>query len=226
MNADGEELIAVDEVAVASGLQSLFDGGSETLSICLMHAHKNPSHEIIVERIARSIGFEEISRSSEVAPLIKLVSRAETTTLDAYLNPILSTYVRRIRKQFGGETCDLQLMSSGGNLVGHHEFRGRDSVLSGPAGGVVALAHVARTQQCPLAIGLDMGGTSTDVSRYDGQVGRRYETRVANLRVMTPMMDIHTVAAGGGSICDFVGNRLVVGLVMRQRVSGDARRSK
>ncbi|MCS7469926.1 hydantoinase B/oxoprolinase family protein [Stieleria sp. ICT_E10.1] len=211
MDADGEERIAIDEDAIAAGLQALFDAGIETLSICLMHAHRNPAHEIAVEQIARRVGFAEVSRSSEVAPLIKLVARAETTTLDAYLNPILSAYVARVRRQFGGSTCQLQLMTSGGNLVGHDEFRGRDSVLSGPAGGVVGLRHVAQTHRCPLAIGLDMGGTSTDVSRFDGQVGRRYETRIADLRVMTPMMDIHTVAAGGGSICDFQGGRLVVG---------------
>lgn len=211
MDADGNQLVAIDETAVASGLQSLFDTGIEALSICLLHAYKNPADEITVEQIARSIGFSEISRSSEVAPLIKLVSRAETTTLDAYLNPILSAYVHRIRRQFGGATCKLQLMTSGGNLVEHEAFRGRDSVLSGPAGGVVGLGHVARAHDCGLAIGLDMGGTSTDVSRFDGHVGRRYETRVGGLRVMTPMMDIHTVAAGGGSICDYVGGRLVVG---------------
>ncbi|WP_182866180.1 hydantoinase B/oxoprolinase family protein [Rhodopirellula sp. JC639] len=211
MDAEGQEQVAIDEAEIEFGLQTLLDAGIETLSICLMHAHLNPAHEIAVEQIARRVGFAEISRSSEVAPLIKLVSRAETTTLDAYLNPILSAYVGRVRRQFGGPSCQLQLMTSGGNLVGHDEFRGRDSVLSGPAGGVVGLRHVARQHRCGLAIGLDMGGTSTDVSRFDGQVGRRYETRIAELRVMTPMMDIHTVAAGGGSICDFVGGRLVVG---------------
>lgn len=211
MNAAGEQIVAIDEAAITLGLETLREAGAEALSICLLHAHQNPAHEIAVERIAREVGFTEISRSSEVTPLIKLVSRAETTTLDAYLNPILAAYVHRVRRQFGGDTCDLQLMTSGGNLVGSDEFRGRDSVLSGPAGGVVGLQYVAQKQGCGLAIGLDMGGTSTDVSRFDGQVGRRYESRVADLRVMTAMMDIHTVAAGGGSICDFVGGRLVVG---------------
>jgi 5-oxoprolinase (ATP-hydrolysing) len=211
MDAEGNILDPIDESAIADALRRTRQAGIETLAICLLHAHRNPEHELVIESIAREVGFREISRSSEVAPLIKLVSRAETTTLDAYLNPILSNYVRRVRQQFGGQTCDLQLMTSGGNLVGLEEFRGRDSVLSGPAGGIVGLQYVAQSQQCGLAIGLDMGGTSTDVSRYDGQVGRRYETRLAGLRVMTPMMDIHTVAAGGGSICDFVGGRLVVG---------------
>lgn len=211
MNAAGEELVPLDEQEIAVGLETLREAGVEALSICLMHAHVNAEHERVIERIAKEIGFNEVSRSSEVAPLIKLVSRAETTTLDAYLNPILNAYVHRVRRQFGGETCQLEMMTSGGNLVGSDEFRGRDSVLSGPAGGVVGLQFVAESQGCDLAIGLDMGGTSTDVSRFDGQVGRRYESRIAGLRVMTPMMDIHTVAAGGGSICDYFGGRLVVG---------------
>ncbi|MCA9138614.1 MAG: hydantoinase/oxoprolinase family protein, partial [Planctomycetales bacterium] len=211
MNADGQPIEPIDESEITIGLEALRKAGVETLSICLLHAHLNPDHELVVQSIARDVGFSEISRSSEVAPLIKLVSRAETTTLDAYLNPILAAYVGRIRRQFGGHSCDLQLMTSGGNLVRCDEFRGRDSVLSGPAGGVVGLQYFAQKHDCRLAIGLDMGGTSTDVSRFDGQVGRRYESRVADLRVMTPMMDIHTVAAGGGSICDFVGGRLVVG---------------
>ena len=211
MDAEGNELVELDEAEIVQGLEIMRSTGVETLSICLMHAHVNPAHELVVERLARQAGFVDVSRSSEVAPLVKLVSRAETTTLDAYLNPILTDYVHRVRRQFGGESCHLELMTSGGNLIGFDEFRGRDSVLSGPAGGVVGLQYVAESNDCDLAIGLDMGGTSTDVSRYDGQVGRRYETRIAGLRVMTPMMDIHTVAAGGGSICDFVGGRLVVG---------------
>ncbi|WP_253156234.1 hydantoinase B/oxoprolinase family protein [Stieleria tagensis] len=211
LDATGDELIGIDEPAISAALQSIYDAGIQTLAICLLHAHLNPAHEIAVQRLASEIGFREISRSSEVAPLVKLVPRAETTTLDAYLNPILSAYVRRVSQQFGGRNCEMRLMTSGGNLVASDDFRGRDSVLSGPAGGVVALQHIASSHHCRYAIGLDMGGTSTDVSRYDGQVGRRYETRIADLRVMTPMMDIHTVAAGGGSICDYVGGRLVVG---------------
>ena len=116
---------------------------------------------------------------------------------------MLTGYVARVWEQFGGEpTCRLRLMTSSGNLVAPAAFRGRDSILSGPAGGVVALGHVARIARSSAAVGLDMGGTSTDVSRFEGRVGRRYESRVAGVRVMTPMMDIQTVAAGGGSICD------------------------
>ena len=150
------------------------------------------AHEQLAAEVAGQVGFTHVSLSSEVAPLIKLVSRAETTTLDAYLNPILSGYVSRVWQQFGGtENCRFRLMTSGGNLVAPAAFRGRDSILSGPAGGVVALAHVSKKAGANAAIGLDMGGTSTDVSRFEGRVGRRYESQVAGLRVMTPMMDIH-----------------------------------
>lgn len=216
--ASGEELEPLDESRLRAQLRSIREAGVASLAICLMHAHVNDAHERRCEQIARGLGFEEISRSSEVAPLIKLVARAETTTLDAYLNPVLNRYVDRVWQQFGGPgRCRLRLMTSGGNLVSPTGFRGRDSILSGPAGGVVALAGVAKRAAAGAAIGLDMGGTSTDVSRYEGRVGRRYESRVAGVRVLTPMMDIHTVAAGGGSICDFRGatgdraGRLTVG---------------
>ena len=213
LDAKGNTLQALDATKTRSTLEELHRSGIESLAICLLHSHLNDQHEREVEQLAREVGFDNISRSSEVAPLIKLVSRTETTTLDAYLNPILAGYVSRVWQQFGGVTsCRLRLMTSGGNLVGPEAFRGRDSILSGPAGGVVALGHVAKRAKIDAAIGLDMGGTSTDVSRFEGHVGRRYESRVAGVRVMTPMMDIETVAAGGGSICDYTSDhRLVVG---------------
>lgn len=212
LDAAGNVLIDVDVDRLRQDLVQLKNLGIQSLAICLLHSHVNDRHERIVERIAQRIGFAHISRSSEVAPLIKLVSRAETTTLDAYLSPILSGYAQRVWQQFGGQhKCRLRLMTSSGNLVTPQAFRGRDSILSGPAGGVVALAHVAQRANAPKAIGLDMGGTSTDVSRFEGHVGRRFESRVAGVRVMTPMMDIQTVAAGGGSICDCVDGRLIVG---------------
>ncbi|TWT76215.1 Acetophenone carboxylase gamma subunit [Planctomycetes bacterium CA13] len=210
MDQHGNVIREIDEQRLRDDLRRLKQSGTESLAICLMHAHVNDTHERIVQEIACEEGFTQISRSSEVAPLIKLVSRAETTTLDAYLNPILADYVHRVSKQFGDQ-CHLQMMTSAGNLVIAESFRGRDSILSGPAGGVVALAHVARSAGTDAAIGLDMGGTSTDVSRFSGRVGRRFESTVAGIRVMTPMMDIRTVAAGGGSICDFVDGRLTVG---------------
>ncbi len=211
--ADGSVLQPIDLDRLRHDLRQIKQRGVDSLAICLLHAHVSAAHELAVEKVAQEFGFANISRSSEVAPLIKLVSRAETTTLDAYLNPILSGYVDRVWNQFGGEAnCRLRLMTSSGNLVAPTAFRGRDSILSGPAGGVVALAHVARSAKASAAIGLDMGGTSTDVSRFEGRVGRRYESRVAGVRVMTPMMDIQTVAAGGGSICDCgLNGRLSVG---------------
>lgn len=211
LDSAGSELEPIREDEIREALQTVRRAGVEAIAICLLHAHLNADHELAVERIAQEVGFHNVSRSSEVAPLIKLVARTETTALDAYLNPILRSYIRRVRQHFGGASCDLKLMTSGGNLSKADDFRGRDSVLSGPAGGVVALREIADTHRCRLAIGLDMGGTSTDVSRFDGRIGRRYETRLAGLRVLTPMMDIHTVAAGGGSICDYVDGRLVVG---------------
>ena len=213
LDAHGNVLESIDLDDLRTRLESLKHSGIESLAICFLHSHVNDVHELAAEQLAAQIGFSNISRSSDVAPLIKLVSRAETTTLDAYLNPVLAGYVSTVWQQFGGaDRCRLRLMTSGGNLVGPNAFRGRDSILSGPAGGVVALAQVAMNAGGRNAIGLDMGGTSTDVSRFTGRIGRRYESRVAGVRVMTPMMDIETIAAGGGSICDVNDDgRMIVG---------------
>jgi 5-oxoprolinase (ATP-hydrolysing) len=213
LNAQGEVLTPIDPEEVTRCFKELKSAGIESVAICLLHAHINDQHERVAQHLAAEFEFANVSRSSEVAPLIKLVSRAETTVLDAYLNPILAGYVARVWNQFGGESrCRFRLMTSAGNLVSPDAFRGRDSILSGPAGGVVGLGHVARVAGAQAAVGLDMGGTSTDVSRFEGQVGRRYESRVAGVRVMTPMMDIETVAAGGGSICHWTSEgRLAVG---------------
>jgi len=212
LDAAGNVLQPLVATQLKPELDRLLAAGVESLAICFLHAHVNDAHEQEALAIAQQVGFRDVSCSSEVAPLIKLVSRAETTTLDAYLNPILRGYVDRLQRQFGGPTqCRLRLMTSNGNLVSPAAFRGRDSILSGPAGGVVALAHVARHAGAEAAIGLDMGGTSTDVSRFQGRVGRRNESRISGIRVMTPMMDIQTVAAGGGSICRVVDGRLSVG---------------
>ncbi|MEM1067917.1 MAG: hydantoinase B/oxoprolinase family protein [Planctomycetota bacterium] len=213
LDAHGNVLEAIDTEQVRHALEELKSQDVESIAICFLHAHTNDEHEREVQRIADAFGFANVSRSSEVAPLIKLVSRAETTTLDAYLNPTLAGYVSRVWEQFGGESkCRFRLMTSSGNLVAPSDFRGRDSILSGPAGGVVGLGHVAKLARADSAIGLDMGGTSTDVSRFENGVGRRYESRVAGVRVMTPMMDIETVAAGGGSICHWTQeSRLAVG---------------
>ncbi len=202
LDASGTVLQELNPIAIEKDLADALAMGVESIAICLLHGHRNSVHEQKVESLAREAGFCDISRSSEVAPLIKYVARAETTSLDAYLNPVLDLYLKRVWNQFGGaNTCRLQLMTSNGNLVEPNSFRGRDSILSGPAGGVVALGDLASQTGQSKVIGLDMGGTSTDVSRYEGKAGRRYESRVAGIRVMTPMMDIETVAAGGGSIC-------------------------
>lgn len=210
--ADGKVLVPLDSNQSLDALRSIHATGVRSLAVCLLHAHINDVHERQIGELAQSLGFENISLSSVVAPLIKLVPRAETTVLDAYLNPILASYLARIRSQLGPAVGGrLRLMTSGGNLVDADSFRGRDSILSGPAGGVVSLGKIAQAYQAPTAIGLDMGGTSTDVSRFEGRVARQYESRKAGIRVLTPMMAIHTVAAGGGSICDVVDGRMTVG---------------
>ncbi|WP_068138324.1 hydantoinase B/oxoprolinase family protein [Roseimaritima ulvae] len=213
LDARGSVLRPLDEDAVRQTLQTAYDRGARTLAISLLHAYQNDIHERAIERLAREIGFEDISRSSELAPLIKLVARTETTTLDAYLNPILNRYLSKVWEQLGGPgAAQLSWMTSGGSLVASEHFRGADSVLSGPAGGVVALAALANEHAITAgAIGLDMGGTSTDVSLYDGRLRRQFESRKAGLRMLTPMMAIETVAAGGGSVCSLEGQRLLVG---------------
>lgn len=241
--ADGQVLQPLDEAVAQRQLAALRSSGAESLAVCLLHAYRNDAHEQRIRDIARDVGFREISLSSDVAPLIKLVSRAETTVLDAYLNPILAGYVARVWDQLGGsQRTRLRLMTSSGQLVGGESFRGRDSILSGPAGGVVALAAAGRAlaaaddaagpdvslaapredtsdpshaplppPSSPGVIGFDMGGTSTDVSRYEGRLVRQFESRKAGVRMMTPMLAIHTVAAGGGSICHCDAGRLRVG---------------
>lgn len=214
LGADGEEIAAFDEERLRERLRQLHAAPNrpEVVAICLMHSYLNDAHERIAERIACDVGFERVVRSTLVAALPRIVPRAETTTLDAYLQPVLEDYVARVEEQFGGpEKCKLRWMTSGGNLVASGGFRGRESVLSGPAGGVVALAEIAKKLGIAGAVGLDMGGTSTDVSRFDGEIGRRQESQIGGIRVLTPMMDIHTVAAGGGSICGVRDGRLFVG---------------
>ncbi|TWU22832.1 hydantoinase B/oxoprolinase family protein [Bythopirellula polymerisocia] len=207
--ADGSILRSPDHVDIRSQLSELKSDGIESLAICLMHADLYPEHELIVEQIAREVGFREISRSSDVAPLVKIVPRAETTVVDAYLCPVLRDYLDHLHNSLPGS--QIRLMTSAGGLVGSEAFRGHMSVLSGPAGGVVGYAQIAAATGFERAIGFDMGGTSTDVSRFDGTYEYEYETRKAGVRLVTPMLAINTVAAGGGSICRFDGTQLTVG---------------
>ncbi len=206
---DGQVLMAPQETVVRQQLQSLNDAGIESLAICLLHADRHSEHERLVARLARQVGFREISASHVVAPLPKLVARADTTVVDAYLNPVLREYVERLKNALPGN--QLRLLTSAGGLVAGEKFCGKDSILSGPAGGVIGFSRVAQAAGFSRAIGFDMGGTSTDVSRFDGRFELEYETQKAGVRLIAPTMAIETVAAGGGSICRFDGVKLTVG---------------
>ena len=209
---DGTALTRPDVKAIEKQLRAVHDQGIRSLAICLLNAYAQPRHEIIVADIARQIGFTEISVSHVVSPLIKLVSRGDTTLVDAYLNPVLVEYVKRLRHVLDrDETSDLRILTSAGGLVAAEDFTGKDSILSGPAGGVVGFSRTAMAAGFQHAIGFDMGGTSTDVSRFDGRFERQYETEKAGVRIVAPMLAIETVAAGGGSVCQFDGVQLRVG---------------
>jgi 5-oxoprolinase (ATP-hydrolysing) len=210
LSVAGEVLIAPGEAEVRKQLAELKQTGVESIAICFLHSFQNPTNEELVERLARETGFEEISRSSRLSPLIKIVSRGDTTVMDAYLNPILRSYVAGIRKSLDSGSR-LKMMTSAGGLVEADSFVGKDSILSGPAGGVIGFSRIAERAGFPKSIGFDMGGTSTDVSRYDGVYEREFETQKAGVRVVAPMLAIETVAAGGGSICRFDGVKLAVG---------------
>ncbi len=209
MTHDGAVLAAPNEAAVRQQLQSLVDAGVDSLAVCLIHADRYGEHEQLVARVASEVGFDEVSLSHVVAPLPKFVARADTTVVDAYLNPVLRDYVSRLRAALPDST--IRILTSAGGLVGAEHFCGKDSILSGPAGGVVGFSRVAAAAGFSRAIGFDMGGTSTDVSRFDGRFDLEYETQKAGVRLVAPMMAIETVAAGGGSICRFDGVKLTVG---------------
>ncbi|GLK50559.1 hydantoinase B/oxoprolinase family protein [Maricaulis virginensis] len=210
LDAEGEIVQPLDEDAARRALDAARADGIETVAIALMHAYANDTHEARLEALAREAGFETIVRSSVASPLVKIVPRASTTVLDAYLTPVLRNYVNRVDK--GLEGTPLFFMQSSGGLAPAGAFHARDAVLSGPAGGVVGMAKTAKRAGQPRVIGFDMGGTSTDVSRYDGdQYDRVQETLVAGQRLRAPMMAVHTVAAGGGSILTFDGERARVG---------------
>ncbi len=209
LDAEGRVLLVPNSRQIRQQLIALKEQGIESLAICLLHAFVRGDHETLVAEVAREVGFEEISVSSQVAPLVKIVSRGDTTVMDAYLNPILRRYVGSLRDELPDSS--LRLLTSAGGLVDADHFVGKDSILSGPAGGVVGFSRVAAAAGFARAIGFDMGGTSTDVSRFDGRYEREFETEKSGVRVVAPMMAIETVAAGGGSICRFDGVKLVVG---------------
>jgi 5-oxoprolinase (ATP-hydrolysing) len=211
VTAQGETLMPLDEAAARQELARAHAAGFRSVAILLMHGYRYTQHEKRLAEIAREIGFPQISVSHDVSPLMKLVSRGDTTVVDAYLSPILRRYVDRVAGQIGNKTTRLMFMQSNGGLTDAQRFQGKDSILSGPAGGIVGAVETARQAGFDRIIGFDMGGTSTDVSHYNGQFERTYEAQVAGVRMRAPMMQIHTVAAGGGSILAFDGTRFRVG---------------
>ncbi|RKE68300.1 5-oxoprolinase (ATP-hydrolysing) [Pseudorhodoplanes sinuspersici] len=229
VRADGIVEQAPDLDAVRRNLEVAKADGIDAVAIVFMHAYRYPEHEQQVAALARDMGFAQVSVSHEVSPLIKLVGRGDTTVVDAYLSPILRRYVTQVgdelengaansssllplrRREHGGASPRLMFMMSSGGLTAAELFQGKDAILSGPAGGVVSMAQTAREAGFNRVIGFDMGGTSTDVSHFDGEYERAFETEVAGVRMRAPMMLIHTVAAGGGSILHFDGARFRVG---------------
>ncbi|RCK43363.1 hydantoinase B/oxoprolinase family protein [Thalassospira profundimaris] len=208
-DAQGAELTPLDRDNLRKDLQAAFDSGIRACAIVFMHGYRYTAHENAAAEIAREVGFTQVSVSHEVSPLMKLVSRGDTTVVDAYLSPILRRYVDQVAAELGG--VKLMFMQSNGGLTDAAKFQGKDAILSGPAGGVVGMVRTAEMDGFKQVIGFDMGGTSTDVSHYDGEYERDFETQVAGVRMRAPMMKIHTVAAGGGSILHFDGARFRVG---------------
>lgn len=209
VTAQGEVLVPLDEAHLRERLWAAHDAGIRAVAIVFMHGWRHTAHEQAAARLAREVGFTQVSTSHEVSPLMKLVSRGDTTVVDAYLSPILRRYVDRVASQMPG--VRLFFMQSSGGLTEAHRFQGKDAILSGPAGGIVGMVRTAVAAGHDKVIGFDMGGTSTDVSHYAGSFERAFETQVAGVRMRAPMMSIHTVAAGGGSILSFDGARLRVG---------------
>ncbi len=206
---DGSVVTPLNREATRAALQAAYDKGYRALAIVFMHGYRYTDHEQSVAEIAREIGFPQISTSHGTSPLIKLVGRGDTTVVDAYLSPILRRYVDQVAEQVGD--VRLMFMQSSGGLTDARMFQGKDSILSGPAGGIVGGVRTAHQAGFDKLITFDMGGTSTDVAHYDGEYERAFETLVAGVRMRAPMMRIHTVAAGGGSMCIFDGARYRVG---------------
>ncbi|MEO3975119.1 hydantoinase B/oxoprolinase family protein [Streptomyces sp. CAU 1734] len=220
IDAHGTVIRPLDLPAVTERLERARADGCRSVAIVLMHGYRHPAHELRVAEAARALGFPQISCSHEVSPLIKLVPRGDTTVVDAYLSPILRRHVGEIASELPG--IRLMFMQSNGGLREADHFRGKDSVLSGPAGGVVGMARTAGQAGFGRVIGFDMGGTSTDVSHYAGEFERELGTQVAGVRMRAPMMSIHTVAAGGGSVLHFDGRRYRVGPDSAGAVPGPA----
>ena len=209
VDASGGILKDIEEEDIRIQLKSLKDKGIQSIAIVLMHSWKNAIHEKKIAQIARKMKFEHISCSHEVMPLIKIVGRGRTTTLDAYITPILQEYLRSVQKETGN--IPLKCMQSNGGIVDVKLFSGKNAILSGPAGGVIGFSHIAQLLGHPKVIGFDMGGTSTDVSRFDGEYEKIFEAKLANFEFQADMLHVETVASGGGSILKFDGERMSVG---------------
>jgi len=213
--ADGTVEQVIDPETLRSALTAARDAGIDAVAIAFMHAWAFPAHEQAAADLARQTGFAQVSVSHEVSPLAKLVGRGDTTVVDAYLSPILRRYVDQVAGELGigsdNPETRLQFMMSSGGLTAAETFQGKDAILSGPAGGVVGMVETARAEGFGKVIGFDMGGTSTDVAHFAGDYERAFETEVAGVRIRAPMMDIHTVAAGGGSILKYEDGRFQAG---------------
>ncbi|MBS0334153.1 MAG: hydantoinase B/oxoprolinase family protein [Proteobacteria bacterium] len=209
LDAEGQVVRPLDREALAANLRAAVAEGYQSCAIAFLHADLNPEHELAAGEIARAAGFPFVALSHEVSPLPRFIPRAETTIADAYLTPVLQAYVQRVAKAVEG--APLYFMTSAGGLVRAEAFRGRDAVVSGPAGGVVGVARTAGQAGAEAVLGFDMGGTSTDVCRFAGHLERRDTAKVAGAKIRAPMLDVETVAAGGGSILTFDGMRARAG---------------
>jgi 5-oxoprolinase (ATP-hydrolysing) len=209
VGAQGEVLVPLNEAQLKVELVAAYARGLRSVAVVFMHGYRYAQHEQAAKRLAHETGFTQISTSHETSPMMKFVSRGDTTVVDAYLSPILRRYVDQVAAEMPG--VRLFFMQSSGGLADAHAFQGKDAILSGPAGGIVGMARTAQLAGHHKVIGFDMGGTSTDVSHYAGEFEREFETQVAGVRMRAPMMSIHTVAAGGGSILGFDGARFRVG---------------
>ena len=210
VGAGGELIEPLDAARAEAELRAAFADGIRSVAIVLMHGYRHPEHELALGHLAREIGFTQVSTSYETSPLMKLVGRGDTTVVDAYLSPLLRRYIDQVAGELG-EGVRLMFMQSNGGLTDARRFQGKDAILSGPAGGIVGAVETAARAGRERIISFDMGGTSTDVAHYDGAYERAFETLVAGVRMRAPMMMIHTVAAGGGSILSFDGARYRVG---------------
>lgn len=215
--AQGEELTPVNLAILKPQLQQVYQTGIRSCAIVLMHGYRYPQHEQQIAALAQEIGFTQISVSHQISPLMKLVSRGDTTVVDAYLSPILKRYINQVASQLNSnpnlskDAIKLMFMQSNGGLTNAQKFQGKDSILSGPAGGIVGAVQTSLKAGFHSIITFDMGGTSTDVAHFNGEYERQFETEIAGVRMRTPIMAIHTVAAGGGSILTFDGSRYRVG---------------